>query len=227
MALQVVPDPENEPMVPKRMLDAALVDLENAQADLCVKRRQITTLRKQLAEKVLAEENMELAEPVIDYWRWKLNHARARSSVERVQVVIARLKAEPPHTREELLQAIDGCALRPFVTNTGRSYTGKVSQRHDGMQLIFKSEENMDRFMTYRVASIKEDPLSVVLRVLCLPRGTSQLPFDKAEEGWRAMCPVCRVGWDQGALLLLITAHYVGCDSCVGLSHDRLREALL
>ena len=213
-------------MVPKRMLDAAIVDLENANADLAAKRRIITTLRNQLDAKVQESEDAALAEPAIEHWRWKLGHPRARSSTKRIQCVSARMKTDG-HTLEEVYAAIEGCALKPYVGDNGRCATGKRSDRHDGLDLICKDEETFDRFTRYRAAGVEEERLSIVLRVLCLPRGVTELPFDESEQVWRAMCPVCRIGWEKGAMLLSVTQYFVGCDSCVGLDFGKVREALL
>lgn len=226
MALALVPEPEDEVLRLQKALEMLQVDLDNANADLAAKRRIITTLRNQLDERVRESEDAVVAEPAIDHWRWKLGHPRARSSTKRIQCVSARMKTDG-HTLEEVFAAIEGCAMKPYVGNTGRCATGKRSERHDGLDLICKDEETFDRFTRYRTAAVEEERLSVILRVLCLPRGTDELPFDETDQVWRAMCPVCRVGWERGALLLSVTQYFIGCESCVGLDQNKVREALL
>ena len=224
--LALVPEPEDEVLRLRKAIEMMQVDLDNANADLAAKRRIISTLRNQLEQHAQESEDAALVEPVIEYWRWKLDHPRARSSAKRILCVSARMKRDG-HTIEEVFRAIDGCALKPYVGDRGRCSQGKRSERHDGLDLICKDEETFDRFTRYREASVMEDRLSVVLRVLCLPKGMKEMPFDEVDRVWRCMCPVCRVGWDKGALLLTINQHYVGCESCVGLDHVKVREALL
>jgi len=182
---------------------------------------------KRLEELVLNSDQARDAEPIIDHWRWRCQHPSSRSSVERVQLVTARLNAEPPHPASDLLEAIDGAALLPYVTGNGRSPDGTRGQRHDGLDLIFRTEDHLDRFRRYRVAAVEEQRLGVILRVLCLPRGVTEPPFDTVEQGWRFKCPVCRVGWDTEDMTLVASRYFIGCQSCVGLTHQTIREALL
>lgn len=227
--LELVPEPQDEPMVPLRALEACRVDLANAEAELTVKRRIITTLRKQLEAQVTEGDNAAIAEPAIEYWRWKLHHPTARSGAKRITSVLARLRDDPPRSMEDVFRAIDGCALRPYVGPKGRAPKGKASERHDDLILVCRDAETFERFLGYRQADIVEGRFSDLLRALCLPRGTRDLPFDVEEQAWKAMCPVCRFGWDDGHLALHVDrAAQVWCrGGCIDTSENTVRRALL
>lgn len=227
--LELVPAPDDEPMVPLRALEACRVDLQNAEAELTVKRRIITTLRKQLEEQVTQSDDASLAEPAIEYWRWKLGHEKARSGAKRISLVLARLRDDPPRPISDVFRAIDGCALKPYVGPKGRTAKGKASERHDDLILICRDAETFERFMGYRQAEVVDGRFSDLLRVLCLPRGVTELPFDDADHAWKAMCPVCRFKWDDGHMPLRIERDAtVWCrGTCTDTSEGTVRRALL
>jgi hypothetical protein len=192
MALELVPEPDDEVLRLRKAVEMIAVDLANAEAELTAKRRIITTLRNQLEASVTEHEDAALAEPAIQYWRDRCNHPRARSGGRRITVVLARLRDDPPHTLEDLRRAIDGAALKPYVGSKGRAATGKASERYDDLLLILKDAEPAERFASYRQAAIVEERFSVVLERLCLPPGVRRLPFSVEEQAWRALCPCCR-----------------------------------
>jgi hypothetical protein len=84
----------------------------------------------------------ERAEAVFNHWREVMDHPRAKfgKDDERIKKVIARLK--DGYTVEDLKAAVDGCAKTPH--NMGENERG---QRYDGLHVICKNGDNVDRFM--------------------------------------------------------------------------------
>lgn len=128
-------------------IDALLIDLQNAEADLTVKRRQITVLKRENDELLNQVVPMRsLADVVFAYWRMVL-HPRAREfGRARRKVVSARLKAMTEgengmSTGEallELMRAIDGASHGAYV---------KDGKPYDDLELICRDAVNVARFV--------------------------------------------------------------------------------
>lgn len=75
---------------------------------------------------------------VFDHWRRVMAHPRAKLDRTRLSRIRTTLKA---YAVDDLKQAINGCAVTPH--NMGES-DGQV---HDGLHVIFKTPDNIDRFI--------------------------------------------------------------------------------
>jgi hypothetical protein len=78
---------------------------------------------------------------VFDYWSVRLDHPRSKLDARRARLIRARL-AE--FSVDALCRAVDGCARSDF--HMGR-HPKTVGQRHDGIGLIFRSAEHIERFI--------------------------------------------------------------------------------
>lgn len=132
-----------------RLLEDAQVDLQNS---LTAKRAEVTRLKRDRNEN-LNDPYMRYAEQVYEHWRQKLAPKAREFTGKRLQAVLARLKAvelEDVEDRvKELLLAVDGCAEKPYVTERGRSRTGKPDERQAELELICRSDGHVMRFIGY------------------------------------------------------------------------------
>lgn len=91
---------------------------------------------------------------VLDNW---VHHCRSITRKGRQPVIdpgskrwtIAR-KALKRHSVAECLEAIEGLALLPYVTDRGRTATGRPSQRYDDIEYALKDETTVERCRKYR-----------------------------------------------------------------------------
>lgn len=83
-----------------------------------------------------------MAEDVFNHWREVMGHPKAKFSAsdDRSKKVIKQLKAG--YSVDELKLAVDGCAKTPH--NMGDNDRG---QRYDGLNVICKNGDNVDRFI--------------------------------------------------------------------------------
>ena len=208
----------------RRGLSLLQVDLDNANADLAVKRRQITELKNQVAGRVKSGEFGAEVTAAFDYWRRRCNHPRARLDHKRAKAIETRLRIRQEQGEEPLLEvcrAIDGAAFDAFVDEKGK--------RHDGISLICRDEDSFDRMRDRWRGTVERGKLSTVLSAYCLPDSQLGPEFDVMEQAWRFWCPVCRIGFGRDDYLpLLVSPHLVYCEAaCVGLTVERIRAALL
>jgi hypothetical protein len=106
-------------------------------------------LRTELARQREEEPEAEAIRAVLNHWKVKLNHPKAKTPLggERAKKVRARLRER--FTVEDLKLAVDGCAKVPFVGAGGRRATGTDRERHDDLKLICQDESTVERFMRY------------------------------------------------------------------------------
>ncbi|MEE9451743.1 MAG: hypothetical protein V3V61_03190 [Gammaproteobacteria bacterium] len=87
-----------------------------------------------------ADTSAQNTDYIFDHWRRVMNHPRAGLSSERRVLIEQALKWG--YSVADLCQAINGCAKTPH--NRGENPQG---QRYDGLSVIFKSEDQIDRFI--------------------------------------------------------------------------------
>jgi hypothetical protein len=128
--------------------EAALRDLER---DLRNRRAQISRLQRERAAAAEASPLYSYAREAFDYWREHLMPKARELSGTRLAAVMARLSAaeDPEQGLATIKQAIDGVAKLPYVTNKGRSATGRASERQTELELICRSESHLLRFASY------------------------------------------------------------------------------
>ena len=114
---------------------------------LRIERAKVTRLQKDRDKQDAMHPLAEEARAVFNYWRVQLSPGSREFTGQRFEKVVARLNAGA--TVDDLKQAVDGCKLRPYVTNKGRTATGEAHEKHIGLHLICKDEDNVQRFMSY------------------------------------------------------------------------------
>ena len=117
----------------------------------------VTTVEKQarmigsLERRVTQEEDIE-SHPrgseivaLIDRWKARCRHEKARTSADRVKLVKARLK--DGYSPAEIAMAIDGLASVPYVVNAQRRAEGNESQRYDQLKHALNGGQDLERFV--------------------------------------------------------------------------------
>lgn len=84
--------------------------------------------------------NMSVIQNIFDVWKDTLNHPTAKLDKKRKFIISNALKMG--YTLEQLCEAIKGCLQTPH--NMGCNDRG---QRYDGLGVIFKDADNIDRFI--------------------------------------------------------------------------------
>lgn len=92
-------------------------------------------------ERERRKEEAERLQAVFDYWRTKLDHPQAKLDDKR-RALIRRALATG-YTREDLCNAIDGCAASAF-------HMGQNDQQRkfDGLELILRDAAKIDNFIS-------------------------------------------------------------------------------
>jgi hypothetical protein len=113
-------------------------------------RRQAKTiagLNAEITRRAATSPRAETIRRVAEHWL--RDHPRAKVPVggKRWQTIDRALRAG--HTPDELVEALDGLAARPFVTEKGRSATGTPAQRYDDLALALRDETTIERFKDY------------------------------------------------------------------------------
>jgi hypothetical protein len=133
-ALRVVRCEECERL--RTALEAAKLDLEQAQTDARIARRQLAAARAAEREQRRDDPKYEVAERLFDYWREQCGHPRAQLGPKREQALFARLEK---YTPREIAMAIRGAALAAYVDESG--------VRHDDLELICRNEVKLEKFI--------------------------------------------------------------------------------
>lgn len=200
------------------------VDMDNLNAELAVKRRQITDLRNQVAGRVKSGQYGEQVDAAFRYWQERCGHPRARLDHKRAKAIETRLRIRQEQGEDplrEVCRAIDGARFDAFVDEKGK--------RHDGISLICRDEDSFDR-MRDRWMGVMRGKLSVALNAYCLPAGQAGPVFDPEVQAWRWKCPVCRMGWDRDDYFPLTVNRAGACfcwGPCCELMGVEVRQALL
>lgn len=129
--------------------DYRIRDLEDLNAGLRAtvdkQARAIGVLERKLSADD-PEQHPQRAEinALIERWKERLGHPKAKASKDRFDLIKARLK--DGYTVEQIELAIDGLAAFPYVVNAQRSATGKDSQRYDQLKHCLKGGMELERF---------------------------------------------------------------------------------
>lgn len=118
-----------------------LVDFENLQVDLTIKRREVTTLRNEVAKRDRQDPvNQALhheSEAVFAYWKLRCRPGARVFGDKRRKAVLARLR--DGYTPVDMCHGIDGACEDAFVDSKGK--------RHDDLELICRDEVKLDSFI--------------------------------------------------------------------------------
>jgi hypothetical protein len=120
----------------RRDLERALADLESAQEELKLKRRQLTERKNFETKQRRTHESHETVEKLFEYWQEQCGHPKAKLGATREK---ALLKALELHTAREIATAIRGAAVAAFVDERG--------VKHDELELILRNEVKLESFI--------------------------------------------------------------------------------
>lgn len=118
-------------------LDAAVADVEAAQAEARSLRRQLAVARAEQASKRRDHPNYEVAEKLFEYWREQCGHPQAKFGPKREQAIMARLGGG--FTAREIATAIKGAAVGAYVDERGVKW--------DDLELICRNEVQVEKFI--------------------------------------------------------------------------------
>lgn len=115
----------------------------------------VVSLQRELSRVREEEPESETIRTVLEHWRrvtGRTKQTKIGMSTSRAQVVRKALKF---HTPEELVEALDGLALLPYVGAHGRKAVGDESERYDEVKHALRDEETVDRFISYRRRAVE------------------------------------------------------------------------
>jgi len=176
-----------------KRFNALLVDYENLQTDLTVKRRELNRVKGELA-RMLAPQQPGEVEEVFAYWRRVCRGEKSKCVLgpKRREKIAARLKEG--YTVQELKRAIDGAAAHPYTSPDGK--------RFDELELIMRDETKVDDFMSRGAPR----GLLEYVRSFCQPIvvGGSMLAY----------CPICADGRESRTVRVDMYPRSALCTSC-------------
>jgi hypothetical protein len=122
-------------------------DLELAQEDLAIKRKQLKALKTERSHTLEADLLYGTATAVLERWRAMCApKAREPTSERRVRVVLDRLHGN--YTQDELNRCIDGYARFPYYVKGRRCAFGDEADRFVEAETIFGKPQLVDRGIT-------------------------------------------------------------------------------
>jgi hypothetical protein len=124
--------------------------------------KQKQALKQELTRAREEEPGSEEVKTILEHWLRATGRAERRGRKPNISMAGKRAqtvrKALRFHKGEELLEAIDGLALKPYVGPKGRSTVGLPEQRYDEVEHCMKDEPVVDRFIGYaRAAKAKTE----------------------------------------------------------------------
>lgn len=173
-------------------LDTIRLAHEELQKELIIVRANNRRLTNDRNARRLADPLKRQADAIFDHWNTKLMDGRAREFTgKRLEAVLQRLRAVPVDELDErarlIHRAIDGVALKPYVTDKGRAATGTKEQRQAELELICRNEANVHRFAGYmdqeqprQVAGVPTSGHARNMALELLYGGLRPQPFERA-----------------------------------------------
>lgn len=157
----------------------AVIDKENAQADVAAKNRELGGVRAELTKQRQNSPEAAGVRDVFDHWVKVLGKDPSRQKPdsklgEKRQAKI-RARLREGFTVDELKRAIDGLARRPFVGPKGRMAQGSQSQRFDDLTTALADETTVPRFIGYA----ETEPESNVVELVPSPKGVTRDPWHR------------------------------------------------
>ena len=207
-----------------------LNDLESAEHDLRVVRRQRDKARQELADLQAGDADIQKeAQEVYAYWKRRCRPSARTFKGKRQEKVTARLK--DGYTVADLKLAIDGAAVGAYE---------KDGVRYDDLELICRDAVKVDAFMTKAGLAPETAPavewttsmaFSSFLAALVREYKNAALPgqapdYDPVEDEWTCWCPSCLVTDRMTLHLKLDDDRLVWCERC-DIDEVRLTRALL
>ena len=124
---------------PKTLLNQEQEQEQEQEEEICPVARATRPVSSDQKSKLGNQDNN--VEAVFSHWQTVLNHPKAKLDDKRKRVIQAALTTLD-FSVANLKQAIEGCAKSDF--HMGQS---EKSQRYDGVDLIFRNAEHIEKFM--------------------------------------------------------------------------------
>jgi hypothetical protein len=114
--------------------------------DLRTKRSKIKALEGERTKGMKAHPMYEQAMEVLLHWKMVLSPNARQLEGERLENCLARLSGarNARYTKEELIKAVDGYAMQPYVVNGKRTHQGNQEQWYADAELIFREPRRVD-----------------------------------------------------------------------------------
>jgi hypothetical protein len=173
---QVRDEALDEAQLPQKLLSENEHLTEEISGLLYTTRKQaasIAALTRELRKTHADDPTATEIEIVLANWKHHTGHPKAKTPVGGKRWVVVK-KALKDHTLEELLEAIEGLGLVPYVGNHGRKTDGKPSERYDDVEHALRDETTIARFRSYRARALKASS-SVLLDVYAAVGATETL----------------------------------------------------
>lgn len=151
----------------KKTIAKCLSELQDADFIECIESvtkplqdsNEVVTPETEAETEAETEKRQNNVGSVFDFWKTSLNHPRSVMDDKRKKLITTALKN---YSVEDLKLAITGCSKTPH--NMGKNDN---SQIYDGLHIILKDSDNIERFMGNAGLSLKRDnephrkPLSI------------------------------------------------------------------
>jgi len=141
-------------------------------------------IKKQVNKKHICQKKISIEEEIFNFWKITLKHPKAKFLDSRKKLIAKALKNYEP---DDLKLAITGCSKTPW--NIGKNPEGT---RHVGLDLIFRNENNIERFMSnaalFKQETSEESANRMANEVLEMRRARENYkpqPQEKTVEGIR------------------------------------------
>ena len=133
-----------------------LVDLENANTDLVVKRREVNRLKAKIVKQDTPDAPEQQQLLVFNHWRrvCRNDSPRVVFTTDRREKVRARLKEYPV---ADLIAAVDGAHLIAYVDDKGK--------KHDDLFTIMRDGRQVERFRDHAEAHRAGSPIDASDRI--------------------------------------------------------------
>lgn len=122
--------------------------------------REVVALKRELNRATESDPKSQDVRGVLDAWKRLCGHPRAKCPTDGKAWKVT-LRAMRHHSRQEVMEAIEGLALMPYVGAHGRQAAGKPSDRYDDVEHALKDETTIRRFRTYRARALGASSLDL------------------------------------------------------------------
>lgn len=178
----------------ERTRAAAAIDIQNLQADVMAKNRQIGKLKAELEEHIGRSPLSADINEICEAWRTKCGHPKAKTPLNGARALKVKARLGDKFTKDDLLQAVEGASKFPYVVNGRRSQAGESHERFDDLELICRNEKQVEGFMKL-AGQRKESRYIASARMYWAELNRAGLdpttPENPNSPEFKAFCPSC------------------------------------